>query len=106
MKILLAVLLTLVLALTFGLVYAGDMSSKLSEAGLYNGITYFDTGPAPDCASISGVGAGGLAGPEMNNGVTSFELGKEGDLVIGLCAGGTVAEAPSPVLHNGITVFE
>jgi len=103
MKITLAVVLTLVIALTFGLVYAEDMGSKASEPALYNGITYFDTGRAPDCASISGIGAGGLAVPEMNNGVTSFELNMAG--AKGICAGWT-AEAPRTVVHNGITVFE
>jgi hypothetical protein len=106
MKIALAVLLTLVLALTFGLVYAEEMSGKMSEAGLYNGITYFDTGPAPDCTSISGVGAGGLAVPEMNNGVTSFELGVAGSGARGICAGWTGEEAPPTAAHNGVTLFE
>jgi len=102
MKTALTVMLTLMLALTFGLVYAEGMS----EAGLNNGITYFDISPAPDCASISGVGAGGLAVPEMNNGVTSFELGMAGSGARGICAGWTGEEAPPTAAHNGVTLFE
>ena len=101
MKTALTVILTLVLALA--IIPAGEMSS---EAVLNNGITYFDISPAPDCASISGVGAGGLAVPEMNNGVTSFELGMAGSGARGICAGWTGEEAPPTAAHNGVTLFE
>ena len=115
MKIAIAILMVLALTLTFGFAYAyesasmaNDMGGKMNEAGVYNGITAFDTGPTPDCSSISGVGAGGVsaeeARPVLENGVTSFDLGIAGSGARGSCAGGT--GEPSAWLHNGITVFD
>ncbi|MGE5173660.1 MAG: hypothetical protein ACM3MD_07520 [Betaproteobacteria bacterium] len=113
MKITISLLTVLALVLTFGLAYAyesvpmtRDMGGKM-EAGVYNGITVFETGPAPDCSSISGVGAGGLsaeARPVLENGITSFDLGLAGSGAKGSCAG-AIGE-PSAWLHNGITVFD
>ncbi len=115
MKISISLLTVLALILTFGLAYAyesvpmtKDMGGKMNEAGVYNGITVFDTGPAPDCSSISGVGAGGLgaeeAKPVLENGITIFDLGLVGSGARGSCAGG-IGE-PSVWSHNGITVFD
>ncbi len=115
MKITISLLMVLALTLTFGLAYAyesapmtKDMGGKINEAGVYNGITVFETGPTPDCSSISGVGAGGLAAeeamPVLDNGITSFDLGRAESGFKGSCAEGT--GEPSSWLNNGITVFE
>ncbi len=114
MKIVISLLAVLALVLAFGLAYAyesaptKDIGGKMNEAAVYNGITVFDTGPVPDCSSISGVGAGGLAAeeakPVLENGITSFDLGIAGSGARGSCAGGT--GEPSAWMHNGITVFD
>lgn len=108
MKVTMTVLMVAALALTLGVAYAeSGMSATEAETPLYNGITYFDLGPSPDCASVYGAGAGGeitAAEPVEMNGVTSFELAVPGSRPTGLCAGKIGEE--KPWMKNGITVFE
>jgi hypothetical protein len=96
------VLTVIVFALTFGLAVAWA-----DEVRFGNGITFSDTGPAPDCESITGMGAGGLIveepGEAVVNGVTVFELSMPGSVPTGRCAGATELSLP---VSNGVTVFE
>jgi hypothetical protein len=98
------VLIAVVFALTFGL--AVNMAWA-EEVRFDNGVTFSDLGSAPDCESISGMGAGGLItgepGEVMENGITFFEPIMPGTVATGRCAG---ALAPSPAVYNGVTVFE
>ncbi len=108
MKVTMAVLVVVVLALAVGVAYAeSGMTAAKAEIPPYNGITYFDLGPAPDCTSVYGAGAGGeisVAEPVLMNSVTSFELEVSGSRPTGLCAGKIGEE--KPWMNNGITVFE
>ena len=100
------VLIVMMLALTGGVVYA-ESSTTEAEAPLYNGITYFDVGPAPDCWSVRGAAAGGYipeSEPALMNGVTHFEPAVPGSFPTGLCAG-RLSEEPEVWVNNGITVF-
>jgi len=110
MKVTMTVLMVVVLALTVGVAYAESaMPASKAEIPLYNGITYFDLGTNPDCASVSGAGAGAVipaAEPVLMNGVTYFELEFLGPRSFGLCAGSTSEERPGAGLHNGVTVSE
>lgn len=111
MKITMAVLLAVALALTFGPAYAESARSSpiMGEVLLNNGITYSDLGAVPDCWSVYGAGAGGLipeAEVSLSNGITSFELAVPGSRPTGLCAGNIFAVRPSDRVNNGITVFE
>lgn len=104
MKVMMTVLMVVVLALTVGIAYA---ESGMTAAEMYNGITYFELGPTPDCASVYGAGAGGAipeAQPVLLNGVTQFELGIHGSRPTGLCAGRVSEE--KPWINNGITLFD
>lgn len=72
MKNILFLMMTVVLVLTVGLVYAEEPGK-----GLSNGITDFTEFNADAGNSSCGSGAGGLAtsGPVMGNGVTYFSTG-------------------------------
>ncbi|MGE5173827.1 MAG: hypothetical protein ACM3MD_08360 [Betaproteobacteria bacterium] len=108
MKIMITVLMVVVLALTVGVAYAeSGMTATKAEIPLFNGITYFDLGPASDCASVRGTSAGGVisvAEPVLNR-VTYFETGIPGSRPTGLCAGSISEEKPGVLMNNGITVF-
>jgi hypothetical protein len=107
MKVTVTVVMVLVLALIVGVAYA---ESSMSRAEVpYNGVTYFDLGPATDCASVRGAGAGAVipaAEHELMNGATHFELAIPGSRDLGLCAGSISEEKIGARLNNGITVFE
>lgn len=98
------VLMATVFALAFG--FTASMAWA-EEVRFDNGVTFSDIGPAPDCASISGMGAGGLIAGEpgqvTGNGITFFEPMMPGTVAIGRCAGTVVK---SSALYNGVTVFE
>ncbi len=102
MKTTLTVLMVVVLALTAWVVYASE-----AETPLYNGITYFELTPSPDCTSVQGAGAGSLI-PAAEfvpmNAVTYVDLEAPGARNIGRCAG-SISEEKLPAMHNGITVF-
>ncbi len=113
MKVTMTVLMIVALALVAGVAFAAYEGSEMSpmstekvETPLYNGITVFDLGPAPDCAHVYGAGAGGEipAVEPAENGITSFELAVPGSLPTGLCAGKIGEE--KAWINNGITVFE
>jgi len=110
MKVTMAVLMVMVFALTVGVAYAESaMPASKAEIPLYNGVTYFDLGTTPDCASIRGAGAGAVipaAEPVLMNGVTYFELEFLGPRSFSLCAGSITEENPGAGLNNGVTVFE
>lgn len=99
MKRTMAFLMMIVFAATLGTAYAADRSG-----GLYNGITYFDLGPASTAGEVV-LTREAAAAPY--NGITIFELGrseasKRDNAATGSAAGGP---APEQKLYNGITVF-
>ncbi len=104
MKITLSIVVALAISLTLGLAWAAQ-----PEAAVFNGVTYFETGLAPDCASVRGAAAGGLVsdtGEGMMTGITSFQLSLPDSYPTGLCAGSSISEeAPAPWINNGITCF-
>jgi len=112
MKKILFVSAVAVFALAVGLAYADESYPMAGqrEAASYNGITVFDTGPALDCRSISGAGAGGLGteewGPSVINGVTVIDLRPADSGAKGSCASGLGMEEPGAKANNGITVFD
>jgi hypothetical protein len=98
------VLMGIVFALTVGL--AASLAWA-DEVRLDNAVTFSDLGQTPDCESVQGMGAGGLIteepGEAIGNGITFFEPIMPETIAIGRCAG---AMKPSPVVYNGVTVFE
>ncbi len=106
MKKTMVLLMMIALVSTLGTAFAADTAAAIERsAGLYNGITYFDLGPASTGgAFVAPVTQEAAAVPY--NGITVFELGQPGtskrDYARGSAAGG---QAPETKLYNGITVF-
>jgi hypothetical protein len=116
MKKIISFLAVMVFALTFGLAFAEDSTTKTKDmsatngyliTAMANGITVFDSEPAE--LSAEGSGAGGAALEEYTklpyNGITVFDLGPVEVGAEGSAAGGLRAEEPSMEVSNGITIF-
>ncbi len=103
MKKTLVLLMIIALASTLGTAFAATPDRS---AGLYNGITYFNLGPA----STGGEFVAPLtreAAAMPYNGITVFELGQSGTSKRDYAASGSATGGPAPEmkLYNGITVF-
>ncbi len=107
MKKTMVLLMMIALVSTLGTAFAADTAAALDRsAGLYNGITSFDLGPAST--------GGEFVAPLMReaatvpyNGITVFELAQTGTSKRDYAARGSAAGGPAPELklYNGITVF-
>jgi hypothetical protein len=93
-----------------GLAFSGENAGagKDGKARLYNGITYFETGAEPDCASPSSTAenTGNVQADGKNfNGITFFDTALTGTGANGKCAGSSSILASAKKTFNGITVF-
>lgn len=103
MKITITVVMMVVLALTVGVAYA-ESGTTATEAGIYNGITYFDVRPGNDCASVQVAGGANPATePVLMNGATYFERAVPGSRP--LCAAAISEKKPRVWKDNGVTLF-
>ncbi len=97
---------TLVIALVFGSAFAADSKAAPESKRLYNGITFFDTGPETSTRTEAAVTAETVPEKKPFNGITYFDLGQPKSSSKGYAAGGPGAqEKPDKKPYNGITVF-
>jgi len=107
MKKLLTILTAMGFALTLGVAFADESPSMANDMGgkLYNGITYFDTGPGCALSEESGSAAGGSVEEEssavVSNGITHFEAA--GSIAKGSCVSRLGEEGLN--IENGVTYF-
>lgn len=86
-----------------GSAFAGENQASSGKSGhLYNGITYFDLGPASTCQDPAPMEP---ATAKPSNGITVFDLGQPGSGVRGSCAGQMPDRVMMSKRYNGITVF-
>ncbi len=103
MKKALVLLMMIALVSTLGTAFA---AAPDRSAGIYNGITYFDLGPASTGGEyVAPLTQEATAVPY--NGATVFELGQPGRSKRDYAASGSAAGGPAPEmkLYTGITVF-
>lgn len=134
MKKIMTITVALLLALSFGAVYAMDNLTRSTDISseVYNGITHFATGPAIlDAGPVGlleerfemGYAAGGMESREYaessdlgpGNGITAFVMGSAlydvGPVGLleprleGEAAGGWISTESIADFHNGVTVF-
>jgi len=105
MKKNIVLLVVIVSIFTFESAFAADRTTAPEASGkFFNGITYFDLGPASTCGDAEGTFEKESA-VKMFNGTTAFDLGKPVSGAKECCAGQRAKETTMSKSYNGITVF-
>ncbi len=100
-----AVLAMFILVSTLGTAFAADSTASPDRtAGLSNGITWFDLGPAASCGEIA-VASAGASFEAPFNGISVSEPQRKGSESNGSCANRIPAKMLAGRTYNGITVF-
>lgn len=97
------VMIMTVVVLAWGTANAAETVNSGKNQALYNGITYFDLGPASTCNVPAGV-TEPVAQSQPFNGITVFDLGQSGSGAKGDCAN-RASKTMTAKFNNGITAF-
>jgi hypothetical protein len=96
------VVAVMAMVLSFGPAFAGNLQAA-DGSKLFNGVTYFDLGPVPTCASASAT-TNQQKTVALFKGITVFDNGQESGAK-GSYANQAAKQIMSSKGYNGITVF-